>query len=357
MYTCSNAASRLGYGLDSAKATAASISAATSSSMPEIPPSSRTPLGEQPGPEQLDRVALAPLVDLGLIAVVLDRQPEGVVVEPVRLRLHQRGAVTPAGSRNGPGDRLVDRDHILPVHGHAGDAVARGAHRHIGHGHHDAGRAQLAVAVVLAQEHDRQRPDRGQVEALVERALVGRAVAEEAQRHPVVALQLRAERGAGRDRQARADDAGLAEAADAEVGQVHGAAQPGVDAGGLAHELGEQAVRAGALADRVPVRPVVAHHVVVVAQRHARPDDRRLLAHRGVQRAGDLAGFHLLDRGHLERPAPEHPAVHLGRHVLGKIHGNSSAAAHRHAGPWALGHGMRTFDRIPDAIADDRRLQ
>ena len=298
-------------------------------------------LGGQPGPEQLDRVAPAPLVDLGLVAVVDRRQPEGVVVEPVGLGLHQRRAVAPPGPRDGLADRLVHGEHVLPVHGHPGDAVPGGAHGHVGHRDHEAGRAQLAVAVVLAQEHDRQLPHRGQVQALVERALVRRAVAEEAQRDPVVALHLRPQRGAGGDRQPRAHDAGLAEAADAEVGQVHGAAQPRVDPGRLAHQLGEQPVGPRALADRVPVRAVVAHHVVVVAQRHAGAHDRRLLAHRRVQRAGDLAGFHLLDRGQLERPAPEHPPVHLGR----RLHGN----VHDHLPPRA--------GQQHDAITDGSRLQ
>ena len=145
-------------------------------------------------------------------------------------------------------------------------------------------------------------------------------VAEEAQGDPVAALHLRAERGAGRDRQARAHDAGLAEAANAEIRQVHRAAHARVDAGRLAHQLREQPVHPRALADRVPVRAVVAHHVVLVAQRKARADNRRLLADRGMQRTGYLADLQLLDRRQFERPAPEHPAVHLARRLFGNVH-------------------------------------
>jgi len=151
-------------------------------------------VSQQPGPEQLQRIALAPFVDLRLVPVGALRQPERVIVEPVRLGLDQRRAFTPPGARHRLADRLVDGHDVLPVHGDPGDAVAGRPGRDIRHRHHQAGRAQLPVAVVLADVHHGQAPDRRQVEALVERSLIGRAVAEEAQGHPVGALHLRAER-------------------------------------------------------------------------------------------------------------------------------------------------------------------
>jgi hypothetical protein len=68
--------------------------------------------------------------------------------------------------------------------------------------------------------------------------------------------------------------------------------------------------------------------------------DRRLLADGGVQRAGDLPGFHLLDRRQLERPVAEHPAVHLGRRLWRNVYDHLPGA------------GLHE-----DAITDDCRLQ
>ena len=64
-------------------------------------------------------------------------------------------------------------------------------------------RGRLGVAVVLADEDDRQLPDRGQVERLVEGALVGGAVAEEADRDTAGAARLGGQRRAGRERRSR----------------------------------------------------------------------------------------------------------------------------------------------------------
>ena len=63
------------------------------------------------------------------------------------------------------------------------------------------------VLVVLADEDDRQLPDRGEVERLVESALVVGAVAEKGDRDRALSPPLGAERRADRDRQAAADDA------------------------------------------------------------------------------------------------------------------------------------------------------
>ena len=112
---------------------------------------------------------------------------------------------------------------------------------------------EFAIRIVLAQVDDRKIPDRRQVETLVKRALRGGAVAEEAQRDPVQALHLGAERGSGRDRKPGSDDARLPQAADAEVRQVHGATFTLIHARRLAHQLSKQAIDPCPFADRMAV--------------------------------------------------------------------------------------------------------
>ena len=81
--------------------------------------------------------------------------------------------------------------------------------------------AAWGPGVVVADEDHRQLPHGGQVDALVEQALVDGAVAEEGNHHPVLAPHVEAERRPGRDGDARADDAVGAQDAEAEIGDVH----------------------------------------------------------------------------------------------------------------------------------------
>jgi hypothetical protein len=69
------------------------------------------------------------------------------------------------------------------------------------------GGRELGPAVVLAHQQQRQLPQRGQVQALVQHAFGHRAVAEEADGHAAGAQHLVRQRAAQRDRDAGADDA------------------------------------------------------------------------------------------------------------------------------------------------------
>jgi hypothetical protein len=91
-----------------------------------------------------------------------------------------------------------------------GDAPAGGD---LGHGR------ELAVQVVLADEHEWQLVDDGEVHALVEVAVVGGAVAEEGDRYPPLALSRK--RGAERRGDAAADDPRAKHQAVLEVDHVH----------------------------------------------------------------------------------------------------------------------------------------
>jgi hypothetical protein len=121
--------------------------------------------------------------------------------------------------------------------------------------------------VVLADEEHRQVPHRREVHGLVEDPLGSRAVAEEDHRDGVRA----------RHRERQADPRGQRElAADDGRGQHHAqlldrdvqaAALPFAVAGGLPHDLGEEAARIGTAREQVPGAAVVGEDQVVLAER------------------------------------------------------------------------------------------
>ena len=147
-----------------------------------------------------------------------------------------------------------DRARQPEALGAAGDALA--ARRVLGR-HADR------VAVVLAEEDDGQRPDPREVEALVEDALVDRAVAEDGDGDGVEPAPARGERHADRERDRPADHRVGPEEADVDVGGVHRPALAARDAGAAPEQLGEQADGIDALGQGVAVPAVVREHDVV----------------------------------------------------------------------------------------------
>src|SRR5690606_23805599 len=100
-----------------------------------------------------------------------------VPVVAIGLGLDQRGSLAASGAGNRFSGGFVDREEIETVDDHTGHLVRGGAGGDITDGAVVADRGRLGVAVVLADEDDWQLPDRGEVERLVEGALVGSAVA------------------------------------------------------------------------------------------------------------------------------------------------------------------------------------
>ena len=158
--------------------------------------------GGQHGPGAQQRVPLAPPRDF------LGRPVRGAVrgrvsLEPVGLRLDQARALPVPGRADRVADHLPDGGDVVAVHHDPVQPVGGGP---VGGGQRDRDhlpdRGVLHVPVVLAHEHDRQPPHRGQVDRLVERADVGRAVAEEAHRDLVRC------RGSGPPRPVRRRSAG-----------------------------------------------------------------------------------------------------------------------------------------------------
>ena len=76
---------------------------------------------------------------------------------------------------------------------------------------------EFAIAVVFADEQHRQAPDRRHVHDLEQQALIECAVAEKGGSDLTAAVPLGAQRGAGGERNAAADNAGGAEIA---VGRI-----------------------------------------------------------------------------------------------------------------------------------------
>ncbi len=160
-------------------------------------------------------------------------------------------------------DRAPQRGHVgavddlalEPVRGHD---VAHALHLRV-----CAARRELGDAVVLADEDQRQVPERGEIDGLVEVPGLDRPVAEEGDRNLVRAAQLGGERIARGQRQIAADDAGRAHQAVGAIDEVHRSAEPLAEPGTTAHQLGHHRLHRSSLGERVPVRPVSAVDAVV----------------------------------------------------------------------------------------------
>ena len=172
----------------------------------------------------------------------------------------------------------VDHDLLEPIG--RGAVAGRMLHRR-----HVADRRVLHVEIVLADEDHRQLPDRGEVQRLVERADVGGAVAEEAHRHVVLLLVLRAPGGAAGDRQVRADDGVGAHHAVLLGGQMHRAALAAHQAVVALHQLAQHLLDRHAAGQRVGVAAIGAERQVALLHRHREARRHRLLAERQMARA------------------------------------------------------------------------
>jgi hypothetical protein len=234
-----------------------------------------------------DRVVLLPRGELLRGAVPL-RVALVVPVPAVRRRLDQDRGATRAGlgrsSRHGGG---AGHD-VVAVDPQVRQAVAgcpplEGHRVLVGRGR------ELGVAVVLAPEHDRQAPDRCQVDRLVEGALCHGAVAEEGDRDTAVVAQPARRGRPDRDGEPGPDDAVRAEDAQRGIRDVHRPASTAVGAGVLRHQLGEHRLGGEALGQAVPVAAMGRGDDVGGVQRPAGADRRGLLAGREVHETGHLA--------------------------------------------------------------------
>jgi hypothetical protein len=182
---------------------------------------------------------------------------------------------------DGDADAITHLEHIV---GH--EAIAR--HRKAGRSQRDVGMCQRPlqrrahrVLVVLDDEHNRQLPQASQRHALEERALIDRAITEEAQRHLIEVAILAAERDPRSQGRLRTNDAVASEEAMGSAEHVHRATEPTHATGVLGRKLGkhrfprfERAARFG-------------HKVTVLAVRR-RPCNRSVATPAQPQRKSTL---------------------------------------------------------------------
>jgi hypothetical protein len=179
------------------------------------------------------------------------------------------------------------------------------------------------VQVVLAHEEDRELPDRGHVQRLVERPLVVGRVAEEADRDRVAALHLERHGEAGGQRERTADERVPAHEVTLCVEDVHRAAEAARAAGRLAVQLGHHLLGRDSTHERVDVVPVPGDDVVVARTgRGHDPVGARFLSWIEMEEATDLADLVVLVALLFEAAGEEHvaeqPFAKLG------VHGKSS---------------------------------
>ena len=108
-------------------------------------------------------------------------------------------------------------------------------------------RGRRGPTIVLAQEDDRKIPDHRQVQRLVCRPAIGRAVAEEGETDLAAPSLSDREPDAGCHRQASGHHSVGAQDTDRCIGDVHGTTLPLARAGPLGIQLGHHPRRVGTL--------------------------------------------------------------------------------------------------------------
>src|SRR3954447_17949396 len=284
----------------------------------------------EPGAEDRERIAFAaPQLLIVLRAVIRPGDVADVVaVVAVRVREQERRAT--AGPRAlDEGRRLrVHRARVLAVDLARLDPERARPREDVARRRVEIVRV-LVVEVVLADVDHGQLPERRHVHDLVDETLAERALAEEADGDLVGAAVLRAERGAGRDAGATADDRVRAEVAVLVVGDVHRPALAAAIAGLFAEQLREHPADLRALRETVPVAPVRRRDPVVLPQRAAHAYGNRFLADVQVREAGHLRAAVEVVRVLLEEADQRHAPVHRERELLrhlGARHGRAHAS-------------------------------
>src|SRR5580693_1417634 len=163
-------------------------------------------LVEQALAHLLDRVVLgAHFVDL-LLGPVFSRIRHGVAA--IAVGHHFQDGRAPAGAAPGDGGfaRRLHRAHVHAVDLGARNVERQAALREVGLRRGAQYRGAHGIAVVLDDVDDRELPQLRHVEALIDLALIGRAVAEIGQAHLAVVAITVGEGDAGAERHLGADD-------------------------------------------------------------------------------------------------------------------------------------------------------
>ena len=175
-------------------------------------------------------------------------------------------------------------------------------------------RGSHAVLVVLDDVDHRQLPQLRHVEALVDLALVGGAVAEIGERDVVVAAISVGEGEPGAERDLGADDAVPAEETLLDRKHVHGAALALGIAPAAAGQLRHDALGVHAAGEHVAVVAIAGDDLVAGLDRHLHADHHRLLADIEVAEAADQP--HAVKLAGLLLEAADQQHVAVGRELL-----------------------------------------
>ncbi len=186
--------------------------------------------------------------------------------------------------------------------------------RQVGGGRGARDRGAHAVLVVLDDVDHRQLPELRHVEALVDLALVGGAVAEIGQRDVVVAAISVGEGKPGAERDLGADDAVAAEEALLHREHVHRAALALGIAAAAAGQLRHDALGVHAAGQHVAVIAIAGDDLVARLDRHLHADHHRLLADIEVAEAADQP--HAVQLAGLLLEAADQQHVAVGRKLL-----------------------------------------
>ena len=259
----------------------------------------------------------------------------GVVEAAVALRLDHRRAPAAAQAIRHVAHQPVDRHRVAAVDDVAVHVVGGGAHRQVLHRRRLPHAGGDGVQVVLHEADQRQLPEPGHVQRLVQGALVQGAVAHEAHHHAVAAGLLLRIRRTRRQRQPAGHDGVGAEEPRLRVAQVHRPAAPAAVAGRQPHDLGHgaphhlQALRGQLLGGGVPARrhPVLQRlgqelvvgavgggELVGRAQCRHHAGGGRLLADAGVHRPPHGVAALQLQQRQLEAVDQQHVEQHARRH-------------------------------------------
>src|SRR5215831_635813 len=120
--------------------------------------------------------------------------------------------------------------------------------------------------VVFTDEKSGKFPNGSEIEGAVEGAFIGGPIPKEGYRHPITLRQLGSERSASSNRHASTHDPVGTEHADAEIGNMHGAALAVAITVTAPKQLGHHEFQVGALGDGMSVPTVRADDLVVPAQ-------------------------------------------------------------------------------------------
>src|SRR5713101_7129068 len=133
----------------------------------------------------------------------------------------QRRAVAFTGTSGGFGDRAVNIEYVHAIDSHAWHFVGLGETVQLFLANRVLYECAHAIKVILADEHDRQLPQRSEIQAFMKGALRQRAIAKKTADHFGLFLIHDGQPQASREGQSATDDGVSAHEAQVSVEQMH----------------------------------------------------------------------------------------------------------------------------------------